>query len=203
MKRLTMMLVFLILLARDASAGRRWGSGTHSYNCGDSCPPMPTWAIVLVTLLLIFVFGGSFCWWWFITKDHSCSDCFCCCDSEPDYSQQRREHSQPTTKEPESELDKYLADNNIENPFKNLKPPVPDDVESGVATSSEPPPPAYDLAVGDVSTPFIVPNNQASQPSSMPQAGNSSLPYAVNPDEQPLYGNDSRPLWVDPKSAIP
>ena len=95
-------------------------------------------------------------------------------------------------------MDKTLADNNIKNPTTDIKPLTSDDVESASAIH---PPPSYDLAVGDSTTPFIVPNNQASQPSSMPPPGNSSLPYAVNPDEQPLFGNDSRPLWVDPKST--
>ena len=77
MKRLGLIFAFLMLFARDASAGKynyggksRWGSGTHSYRCNGDCPPMPTWAIIVVTLLVVFVFGGSFCWWWFITEDN-------------------------------------------------------------------------------------------------------------------------------------
>merc|ERR1719378_268446 len=209
MRRLELILAFLILLARDASAGKYnydypGKYNYSSYRCGDSCPPMPTWAIVFVTLLVVGVFGGTFCWWWFIKKEHSCPDCSCfscyffssdCCNNEPDYSEERRQYSLPKTRQPKSELNKY-----IKNPSTDTKPPVPDDVESGNAASAMPPPPSYDLVVGDVTTPFITPNDLTSQPSSIPTPGNSSLPYAVSPSEQPLFDNDPRPVWVDPKS---
>merc|ERR1719154_945385 len=221
MKRLVILLVLLLFLATESSAKRRWGSRTHSSSCGGTCDPMPVWAIVLLVVLCVFIFGGSFCWWWFVTKEHSCPTClwfvlacpcwpclccwFCFC---------REDSADKERRKVESEVDKMLNTNIEQELSVNIPSSVLGDVESGAAVNNDqgattsvqelkdslkveetssvpedvestapasmPPPPSYDLATADVSTPFIVPN----------QAEPSMLPYPVPTTEQPLYGND-------------